>query len=405
VLDRSPQLRARADALGLECLDDAYAGWNVKHRFVCPAGHVLQLEPRAVVDLRNVCVPCHEAAVMRRLHEAAAAAGTECLDQVWHGVSARYRFRCAHGHEWTSTVSREIALKEPYGCLSWNRPERRRRPQGLKTLQRIAAGRRGECLTHDYAGIDAPYRFRCKHGHVWEASGTDVIGGSWCDLCACEARGMSKCEIDGLRRLRQAAAARGGTCTSTRFDKLASLFAFRCVEGHEWESSGASIVNGTWCRRCAARAKHRAANGLERLRAIAEAHGGECLATAYGIGTDRYPMRCAKGHEWSPTAEGVLMGRWCQRCKHDAKRLDIETARAAARERGSECLSETYVNNETRLDWLCHRGHRWQAVYASVRKGTWCPQCARISVRFKDLADRGRRDLDSGSAPGHSSIR
>ena len=44
--------------------------------------------------------------------------------------------------------------------------------------------------------------------------------------------------------------------------------------------------------------------------------------------------------------------------------------------RGGECLSDTYINNLTKMDFKCDKGHLWNASYNQiVNHGQWCPEC------------------------------
>jgi hypothetical protein len=51
-----------------------------------------------------------------------------------------------------------------------------------------------------------------------------------------------------------------------------------------------------------------------------------------------------------------------------------------AQERGGSCLSDKYVNNNTKLNWQCAEGHEWSAVPSSIKNGTWCRKCSRAKV-------------------------
>jgi hypothetical protein len=60
------------------------------------------------------------------------------------------------------------------------------------------------------------------------------------------------------------------------------------------------------------------------------------------------------------------------------KKLTLRAMISLARKRRGRCLSTFYVNSTTPLVWQCSAGHQWSAVPASVRKGTWCPDCAGV---------------------------
>jgi hypothetical protein len=49
-----------------------------------------------------------------------------------------------------------------------------------------------------------------------------------------------------------------------------------------------------------------------------------------------------------------------------------------ARKRQGECLSKTYINNHTKLQWKCAAGHTWWAMPGKIQQGRWCPECKRL---------------------------
>ncbi len=58
------------------------------------------------------------------------------------------------------------------------------------------------------------------------------------------------------------------------------------------------------------------------------------------------------------------------------KKLTIEEMRPIAKTRGGKCLSDHYIDRETKLLWECANGHQWKAALVSVKVGKWCPICA-----------------------------
>ena len=58
------------------------------------------------------------------------------------------------------------------------------------------------------------------------------------------------------------------------------------------------------------------------------------------------------------------------------KKLTLEEMQRIAAERGGKCMSDTYVDNGTKLLWECAENHQWEAVSGSIKSGRWCPECA-----------------------------
>lgn len=121
---------------------------------------------------------------------------------------------------------------------------------------------------------------------------------------------------------------------------------------------------------------HRRPLTLREMRALAARRGGECVSDQYVNNETKLRWRCAAGHEWEAAPGLVKGGHWCPRCARVA-RLSLNEMVAVAVSRGGRCLSTEYVNVETPLLWRCEAGHQWMATPASIRSGSWCPLCVR----------------------------
>ncbi len=309
-----------------------------------------------------------------QLRATADAAGFECLDSDWRGLSAMYRFQCRAGHRFDRTLQtfgRARETKCPVCTAEAN----------FTRLRALSQEAGVQCLELHWLGWDRPHRFQCEAGHRWTRNGNKALDRTGCPVCGRDA-GYRRRRDDLLTRIHQTAAARGGVCLDTASPRGQRVFRFRCGAGHEWNAPGADVLRRTWCPECARLRKvegYRHPDGLERLQRKAAERGGACLSDAYhGLGV-RYRFRCTEGHEWLTTGGKILLGSWCGVCANVNKRLGIEAAHHAARERGGQCLSSSYVNTTKKLHWLCHRGHDWYAPFASIRAGHWCAQCAHIA--------------------------
>ena len=70
-------------------------------------------------------------------------------------------------------------------------------------------------------------------------------------------------------------------------------------------------------------------------------------------------------------------------------KIGIERCIEIARERGGQCLSTEYINNETKMHWRCAEGHEWWACWGGgIQQGQWCPKCGRIKVNISNISRR-----------------
>ncbi len=321
---------------------------------------------------------------LERLQAIAKKQGGVCLTEQYEGVHARYTFVCAQGHQW-STAGTNILYVDTWCriCCFEQGLNTQKHPQGLERLQEMAAKHGGVCMSEHYTGLNGRYTCRCTQGHTWSATGQSLMKGHWCKTCGLERMSVANTRADGWQHLRTAAAQHGGACLAESYTNLSAHYAFRCAKDHTWHTTGAKILLGHWCPRCANTQRGKArrlADGFAQLQSAAAEHGGTCLSETYRGIKKAYTFRCREGHEWEAFGYHLLQGNWCRRCYLEKRRLGIEVARQLAIERGGQCLSDTYRRTTEKLIWQCGHGHVWHASLASVRsKGSWCPECAIIN--------------------------
>ena len=87
-----------------------------------------------------------------------------------------------------------------------------------------------------------------------------------------------------------------------------------------------------------------------------------------------------------------LRGHGCDLCaKEDASenlsnKTLLEIKNFASKLEG-KCLSKTYVNNETKLDFECSAGHKFQKSWSAVKNSLrWCPKCSPNKLIGETLA-------------------
>ena len=116
------------------------------------------------------------------------------------------------------------------------------------------------------------------------------------------------------------------------------------------------------------------------MKQIAVSRGGDCLSTIYGNNKTKLKWRCAAGHEWETAAMNVRAGKWCGICAGELAtehlKLGIEEMQILAKKRDGFCISKTYKNSKTKLKWKCSKGHVWEAIPESIKKGSWCKLCS-----------------------------
>lgn len=165
-----------------------------------------------------------------------------------------------------------------------------------------------------------------------------------------------------------------GKCLSDKYINNKTKLTWECKKGHRWQAIPNNIKRGQWCPDCGGTKRLT----IKKMKDIAFERGGKCMSEKYINNRTKLVWECANGHRWKATPDSIIAGRWCP---FDAGnlRLSIEEMKEIASKRGGKCLSEKYVNNRTKLEWECAKGHRWKAVPETIKAGHWCPECAEIT--------------------------
>ena len=117
------------------------------------------------------------------------------------------------------------------------------------------------------------------------------------------------------------------------------------------------------------------AEKLSNCRSFAKKKKGDCLSGQYINNNTKLNWICEAGHKWSATPANIFRGHWCPECANQG-RYTLERLREIAQKRGGECLSKDCGNARKKLLWKCGNGHEWEATTGNVVAGRWCPECS-----------------------------
>lgn len=179
-----------------------------------------------------------------------------------------------------------------------------------------------------------------------------------------------------LEDCKQFAIGKGGMCLSDEYKDNKTKMKWKCSENHEWYVRFSHIKNsGSWCPTCGSkRAGLSRRLTIQECKELAIAKGGECLSTEYTNSDTQMKWCCEKGHQWEARFDNVKYGgRWCPYCA--GRYNNIEDCKQFAISKGGECLSTEYEKGNVHMSWRCEKGHEWEATFANIKRGHWCPKC------------------------------
>jgi thiol-disulfide isomerase/thioredoxin len=121
---------------------------------------------------------------------------------------------------------------------------------------------------------------------------------------------------------------------------------------------------------------------IAEFQELARARGGELLSKEFFGWNEKLMWKCSEvGHPpFATVASGVMQGTWCPKCAVEQRaakcRDSLDTFIALARNLGGECLSNSYTNSDSVLEFRCAEGHLFKARAGAVKHGDlWCRQC------------------------------
>jgi len=294
------------------------------------------------------------------MHNLANKYGGKCLSAKYINTNTKLKWRCNKGHVWESTPS---SVKRGHWCLECSGSKKK----NIYDMQHLAKMRGGKCLSSEYINNKTKLKWRCNEGHIWEAVPSSVAKRTWCPICGQKkSHESNKLTIGEMQSIAQK---RGGKCLSKEYINSKSKLKWQCNEGHVWEAVPGSVKNGTWCPVCAGKYRN-----IRDMHKLANEKGGKCLSEKYTNNRTKLTWQCEKDHTWESTPHNTR-NSWCPECG-GSKKLTLKDMHKLAETKGGKCLSVKYINARTKLKWQCKNDHTWKANPDSVKRGSWCPECA-----------------------------
>lgn len=186
-----------------------------------------------------------------------------------------------------------------------------------------------------------------------------------------------------LENIKQILEDKGFKLLTTEYKRNSQKLDVLCSKGHIYHPTAKSIKRGGGCSICynetSARMKAKACpEKIQEAIDIAKSKGGECLSDSYINNRSKLKFRCSNGHEWETTIKCIKKA-WCPICSlikiPDQKYY--QEAIEIANARKGYLLSNEYIGAHSNMQWKCSNGHEWLANLNSIKNGSWCPECSR----------------------------
>lgn len=185
----------------------------------------------------------------------------------------------------------------------------------LAQCQSYAQAKYGECLTLEYINEDVKLLWRCAKNHVWSATSVSVVGqNSWCKRCADNKSGIMRRGYT-LEDCVALAASKEGWCLAVEYTNIKTKIFWKCSCGYVWQAAFGAVHRGTWCLPCANDRKRKQNHlGIEKMHELATKQHGKCVSRSYDNVNSLLEWECSEGHLFSMRASNVIAGHWCHQC-------------------------------------------------------------------------------------------
>jgi len=147
-----------------------------------------------------------------------------------------------------------------------------------------------------------------------------------------------------------------------------------CINGHKHSISWNSWQQGKRCPYCAGQGKP----SIEFIRKEFKKEGYKLLTVKYKNNKQKLFYICSNGHVHSICWNDWIHGYRCPYCAGVAKK-NIEFIKDAFLRENYKVLSNIYINNKTKLDYICPDGHKHSISWNDWVNGYRCPTCAVIN--------------------------
>ena len=121
---------------------------------------------------------------------------------------------------------------------------------------------------------------------------------------------------------------------------------------------------------------------LREAHLVAHKNKGKCLSSEYTDAKTKLLWECGCGNHWIACLNNIKNGQWCPICAikrvADSCRGTIEDICEIALKKGGVCCSESYIDVNTQLLFICAFGHEFLQTPGKIKQGRWCSFCSKI---------------------------
>ena len=146
---------------------------------------------------------------------------------------------------------------------------------------------------------------------------------------------------------------------------------YKCSAGHKHSTSWDNWKQGKRCPYCDGQVKLT----LDFIKSEFKKEGYKLLSTKYKNAHTKLDFICPSGHKHYIKWSNWYVGKRCYFC-YGTRIKTIDDIKSQFEKEGYKLLSTHYINNQTKLDYICSKGHKHNINYRSWNSGVRCFYCS-----------------------------
>jgi len=372
-----------AQKRGGRCLSINYTDAFTELEWECNKGHRWLAKPVNIKNKKRWCPKCAgKYKTIKDMKELAASKDGLCLSGEYVNAFTKLKWKCNKGHEWCATSNAIQSGSWCPACAFKRNGEKSRLT--IEEMHCLANKYGGKCLSDEYRGIDEKLWWECSKGHQWKTTPSNIRNGKmWCSTCSSNNISEKICRayFEGI--------------FGKKFIKVKPKWLINS-NGNRMELDGYCEELGL-AFEYQGEQHYKESRIFSKKRSFIQQKQDDELKRNLCLNNNVYLI------EIPYTVEYKEMGNYIiSKCKIFEDKIinrnviyekfniynkdsRLEELKELAKKFGGECLSDFYINSDTKIRWRCKDGHKFEAVAYSVKNHQWCPVCYRIRQRSKKL--------------------
>ena len=164
----------------------------------------------------------------------------------------------------------------------------------------------------------------------------------------------------------------------------------KCPNNHIYDIMFGNFVHkGNRCKKCQ---DNKRKLTYEEVKEYIESFGYKLLSKEYISSSEKLKIKCPQGHIYDVKFNNFKNGNRCPECQR-IYRYTFDDIKEIVENKGYKLLSKEYVNNNTKLSFLCPNGHEYETIFSCFQQGHRCPECAKeyygdyCKLKYEDVKE------------------